>query len=271
MERRLWSQGCCSWQQAVLPSCASLSVLHKGRLAEALSALEQGRVPLLRALPPAEHWRALCVSGAGVTGRPSRWLALDIETSSCGPGTNDITVIGVCGHATGFAPRAFVNDRHEWAEGLAELLQATDVLVSFAGRGFDVPLVRGVFPEFVFPPYHVDLFPTYRRLGLGGGLKRLQEQLGFGRTPELRGLDGFSAVLLWKNYLETGRDELVKTLVRYCLEDVVVLLPMAAEAYDRLAVDAGRDWRCWQPPSVSLDGFPFDPAVVRRYSHRKHR
>jgi len=200
-----------------------------------------------------------------------RWLALDIETTGLAPPYSRVTVVGICGHATGFAPVALVADDAGWEERLAGYLCDTDVLVTFNGTGFDVPFLCGTLgwgPER-FPPFHVDLCPLWRRLGYKGGLKRVQVQLGFVRETDLAELDGYAAVLLWKSH-RSGHPGALPTLVRYCLEDVVVLLPMAREAYDRAAADLGRRWRCPPPPEVRIDHLPFDANLIRSMSSYRH-
>ena len=52
-------------------------------------------------------------------------------------------------------------------------------------------------------------------------------------ADELAGVDGFTAVRLWRAH-RAGRGGALETLVRYCLEDVVNLRPLLAHTYNRL-------------------------------------
>jgi len=79
----------------------------------------------------------------------------------------------------------------------------------------------------------VDLCPTLRRLGLRGGLKRIEQTLGLIRDPDLEGLDGWAAVRLWQAYC-AGDTAALETLLRYNREDIVNLKPLAELAYQRL-------------------------------------
>jgi hypothetical protein len=66
-----------------------------------------------------------------------------------------------------------------------------------------------------------------------GGLKGAERILGIARPDEIEGVDGFMAVLLWREH-RAGNATALDTLLRYCLEDVVNLKPLLAIAYNRL-------------------------------------
>ena len=167
---------------------------------------------------------------------------------------------------------ALVAEQRDWAEPLADYLQDTDVLLTFNGRQFDVPFLLDDLRRyhFVFPPFHVDLYFALRRLDITGGLKKIQQELGFCRHGDIEDLNGYAAVLLWQDH-RRGKPGALETLTRYCLEDVVVLLDLAAHAYDRLAQSVERPWRCPPPPHVCLEAFPSDLEVARRVARRTRR
>jgi len=272
-ERRLWREGCGSWSEANRECNAPwLGRRRREILARCAADAAGGRWDTVAGLlDHGEHWRALVRSdGDGV--RPLRWLALDIETTGLRPPRNRTTVIGIYGNATDFEPVALVADQRDWAEPLADYLLGTDVLLTFNGRQFDVPFLQDDLRRyrFEFPLFHVDLFHTLRRLEITGGLKKIQQDLGFRRDEEIEDLNGYAAVLLWQDH-KRGRAGALETLVRYCLEDVVVLPDLAAHAYDRLAASLDRGWRCPPPPRVSMGAFPYDPEVARRVARRTRR
>jgi uncharacterized protein YprB with RNaseH-like and TPR domain len=62
-------------------------------------------------------------------------------------------------------------------------------------------------------------------LGLRGGLKSIEEQLGLIRDPAVQGLNGFDAVLLWKNY-QWGDESALERLILYNTMDIVQLKPL---------------------------------------------
>jgi hypothetical protein len=65
----------------------------------------------------------------------------------------------------------------------------------------------------------IDLLYPLRRLGLTGGLKRIETELGLSRSDETTGLSGFDAVRLWYKY-KRGSQAALDTLVRYNIEDI---------------------------------------------------
>ncbi|MFN7162642.1 MAG: ribonuclease H-like domain-containing protein, partial [Fimbriimonadales bacterium] len=95
------------------------------------------------------------------------------------------------------------------------------------------PVLYKNFPRLALDQLHLDLCPTLRRVGLRGGLKRIEQQLGLIRDPDLEGLSGREAVLLWQAY-RLGHDSALETLLRYNREDIVNLKPLARLAYKRL-------------------------------------
>jgi len=274
-ERRLWKAGATTWETVAGHRHGvihGLPLPSSDLLRQCLEDVREGRYErTAAALPGGEHWRALC-TGSPEGSRPLRWLALDIETTGLSAYDNRTTVVGVCGHATGFEPVGLVASDDDFPGRLPEYLAGSDVLITFNGRSFDVPfLARDLAREFlIFPPFHVDLMLVLRRLGERGGLKKIQHRLGMRRDEGLQEVDGFMAVKLWQEHLR-GTQGARKTIVRYCLEDVVVLLDLARLAYDRAAAELGRQWRCWTPPNVSLDHLEYDGRLVQRLLRKPFR
>jgi uncharacterized protein YprB with RNaseH-like and TPR domain len=95
------------------------------------------------------------------------------------------------------------------------------LLVTWNGRAFDVPFLRRSF-NITLKMAHLDLYPVFRSLGIRGGLKQVEKRLGMERG-ELEGVDGYMAVLLWHEYLRSGDESAVETLLAYNAEDVFSL------------------------------------------------
>ncbi len=272
-ERKLWEKGTSDWWKATahvhgLFAAPADGPLEK-TLRECLKELREGRLEMTASLLDSnDHWRALCFRQKGEV-RPLRWLALDIETTGLAPEDDAVTCIGLCGHATDFAPVALVAGEAGWARPLVPYLLATDILITFNGRSFDVPFIARSLRQLapIFPPFHLDLYPHLKKLDVRGGLKKIQRRLGFVREGALDEVDGYAAVRLWREH-QQGTPGARETLVRYCLEDVVVLFDLAVWGYEQAAVRLGRDWRCWQPPAVSLQGLPYDAALIRKLRGR---
>ena len=116
------------------------------------------------------------------------------------------------------------------------------MLVTFFGTGFDLPFIRRTFPKLEMPQMHVDLCYLLRKLGYRGGLKKIETQLGIGRTSETTGLSGMDAVRLWYQYLG-GSQKALETLLTYNAEDVRNMSDLLAIGYRKMAmaVRAGED------------------------------
>ncbi len=226
-EERLWRSGIRNWDDfasARRPSrlARRLAARIEEELARSTDALRRGRHRYFaRTLPPREHWRAWSeFRDAGIF--------LDIETTGLSLGRDAVTVVGVY---DGHRRRTFVQG--ESLEDLPGTLERAKLLVTFNGRGFDAPFLRKAFPRMHLDQIHLDLMHPLRRLGFSGGLKAIEREMGILRSEETSGLGGFDAVRLWRAY-EAGDDEALELLIRYNMEDVVNLEPLASFAYEAL-------------------------------------
>ena len=114
------------------------------------------------------------------------------------------------------------------ADFSAELEQAA-LLVTFNGTLFDLPLLRQAFPDGCWDQLHIDLRFALHSLGLRGGLKSIEQQVGIRRPGELHGLGGTDAIELWQAYLR-GREAALETLLAYNavdIENLEILLELA--------------------------------------------
>ena len=68
----------------------------------------------------------------------------------------------------------------------------------------------------------IDLRYPLRSLGLNGGLKGCERQLGMARTG-LENVDGFLAVLLWREYQLRKNRKALETLLAYNIADTLSL------------------------------------------------
>lgn len=229
-EQRLWLAGARTWDDLLRGPEEFLAQLRMSparaaaiteRIDASGAALAAGDYRFFSAaLPRRDQWRAF-PDFAG------RALYLDIETTGGGD-FDHVTVIGL---HDGTTLRQFV--RGEDLLEAEELLREASLLVTFYGTSFDVPVLRRLFPRLPFDQLHVDLCHTLRRLGLGGGLKSVERQLGMERGSDLSGLDGWDAVRLWWEH-RRGSQEARDLLLRYNAADVENMIPLMRLAYDRL-------------------------------------
>lgn len=128
-------------------------------------------------------------------------------------------------------------------ENLSAALEGTEILVTFNGSCFDVPVLRNSFPEvdFDFPQY--DLRFASRKVGYRGGLKPLEIDLGIRRDDDIEGMDGADAVRLWKNWVRRDDRDSLDLLTEYNRADTVNLERIADVIYGRLVREhAGFVW-----------------------------
>ena len=217
-ERQLWLRGMRSWGD--VPEAGEiLSPRLDGKLREGVAASQRKLLDgdlefFARALPQTEHWRLLpqVVDQAAF---------LDIEAAG-----EKVTVAGVL-DAQGLA--SFRGD----LAGFRERSRRWRALVTFNGTIFNVPILRRALPAWEPPAVHVDLRHVYQRLRDKGGLKQLEQRVGFFRPPHLAVLSGADAVSLW-HAQSNGDPAALRRLVEYNLYDVFHLRPLAELGYNRL-------------------------------------
>ncbi|MFA5055597.1 MAG: ribonuclease H-like domain-containing protein [Dehalococcoidia bacterium] len=144
---------------------------------------------------------------------------LDIETTGLSRYIDDVTVIGVY----------LVNECEERLiqlvgdavseENLLNALKDVETVYTYNGSRFDLPFIDSRVGVDISASYqHHDLMYDCWRRKLFGGLKAVEQQLGIGR--ELRGVDGFQAVILWWRYVNDNDMDALRTLLKYNEEDV---------------------------------------------------
>jgi uncharacterized protein len=227
-EKDLWARGIHTWEDfpgsgVVLGQKAD--DLARQRLAQAREALGRGDLAALAAMiPPREHWRLYPEFAHDA-------VYFDIETN--GRREQEPTVVALF-DASGL--RVFILGRN--MDALPEALAQRRLWVTFNGSCFDVPVLRQYFGKrFPTPEAHIDLRFVCRRLGMGGGLKELEDKLGLGRPPHMKGVNGWDAVLLWRAYLSRGDVEALRFLVEYNLYDSFQLRALMDTTYNRALDD----------------------------------
>lgn len=113
------------------------------------------------------------------------------------------------------ARRPFIYDRHSLS-ALVRLLNSADLVISFNGKGFDLPVIEALAEEYVSPRQHYDILDEiWRQLGRrekGWGLDAVARRV-LNRGKE--GLTGGHAPQLW-------HDGHVAEVINYCLSDVLL-------------------------------------------------
>jgi uncharacterized protein len=246
-ERWLWESGINDWEafsgRLEIPGIGpTVRARIEAALARGSRALEVHDAAHFQAtLPSREAWRIY-----GEFRGSTRYL--DIETAGLSWHDDRITVIGV---SDGINSKAYVAGRD--LDRFEEALRGAAVLVTFNGKSFDVPFIRRQFPSARLPRAHIDLRHVFRALGLRGGLKKIEREIGVDRG-DLSGVDGAYAVALWQRH-ERGDSRALAALVRYNLEDVVNLRYLMEWAYNRSMETCGA-------PGPRLTVTPHDPPAL---------
>jgi len=251
-EKRLWANGITCWEEFLLaPHRTGLALWQRDlacrELEHSLAALERRDAQYFsERLPAALQWRLYPEFG-------QRIGYLDIETTGSGVDASALTVIGVY---DGVHPQVYVRGKN-LNDFVATIAKFT-LLVTYNGKGFDIPVLRRVF-GLPLSHAHIDLRSPLAALGYKGGLKKIERTVGLEREGPLALLDGWGAVLLWQ-YYEAGEDDALETLLRYNLEDVIHLPALLALVYNT---------RIQQLPfPLPAAHFPPPPALPFGFSER---
>lgn len=253
-EQALWRKGIQSWRDSLAPGKVhGQSTLQAERVRQFIRESEiqyKARNILFFAehLPKSECWRLYPDFRDEV-------VFLDVETTGLSIVYDEITVIGLYDLRQ---PRLFIRGQnlHEFPSAL----EPYKILVTFNGSLFDLPFIRSEFPGIKLPPVHLDLRFLLRRLGLSGGLKRIEEQLGIARSKELQGVNGYGATVLWNRYLRGDRAAL-RLLLEYNLADIVNLKTLLDVVYSQFSK------RCLPAFGVRLPSSPRQVPKLPVVSH----
>ncbi len=229
-ERSLWQQGCLDWQ-TYLDEPGRFQVGGVGQkmviqgCQSAVSAFDSGSYQYFsEVLGGKEAWRAWPEFRKNM-------VYLDIETDG-GQSGDSITTIGMY---DGNRFTCLVKDQD--LECFPEVISKYSMIVTFFGAGFDIPMLKKAFPQVSFDQLHFDLCFGFKKVGVRGGLKKIEKLMGIARGDDTDGLTGFDAIRLWRQY-QYGDEESLRTLIEYNREDVVNLEILADICYGRLREDA---------------------------------
>lgn len=235
LERRLWSHGITSWDDFIgTGNIPFISPRRIDTMRESIRYLKEelqclNPEPFAAFIKQREHWRLFEVFGA----EP---LCLDIETNGLPAGRGG--VVTMVGLYDGTKYRPLIRGENLTPENLQQELSCGKILITFFGSSFDLPFLKRSFPELKIDIPHFDLCFGARRSGLRGGLKRLEGVFGLTRDEDIIGLDGYDAVLLWRQWLG-GRESALDLLIRYNRDDTMNLLPLARDVYNLLKRSTG--------------------------------
>ncbi|UCH85886.1 MAG: ribonuclease H-like domain-containing protein, partial [Candidatus Latescibacterota bacterium] len=224
LEKRLWNLGLHSWDSVLEKGFPSLPPSSRTSLSafvkKSIEELDAGNAAFFGdRLPSGEHWRLFPEFRDSVA-------YFDIETTGLRPDLSAITTVALY---DGRELRYYVQNRNldEFVDDISQY----KLLVTYNGKCFDVPFIENYF-DIEINAVQIDLRYVLRSLGYTGGLKGCEKQLGIDRG-DLDGVDGYFAVLLWDEFVSTGNESVLETLIAYNIEDVINLESLMVMAYNR--------------------------------------
>jgi uncharacterized protein YprB with RNaseH-like and TPR domain len=255
-EQRLWEIGVHDWEAALtrdaLPLAGARGESLREALRESLAHLQAGDARYFGdVLPASELWRLFPAFRDSVA-------YVDIETTGLGSPGDHITTIALY---DGRSVLTYIYGRN--LGDFCRDIQRYRLLVTYNGKGFDIPFIRSDL-GLAIDHAHIDLRYVLASLGYRGGLKGCEKRLGIDRG-DLVDVDGFFAVLLWRDYKRNANPRALETLLAYNVLDVVNLETLMVLAYNMKLEgtpfeDSGRLPLPTQPPNP----FRADLATIYR-------
>ncbi|MFW5830321.1 MAG: ribonuclease H-like domain-containing protein [Planctomycetota bacterium] len=237
IEQDLWRRGVTSWEilrKHPGEATEAMGETRGGKLVQAVNeaqaALDAHDLHWFRVNWPEKElwrlWEGYCA--------PTERALVDIETTGRTPGYDQITVIGL---SDGTRERAFVagqpQEQDEALEAFLEAIRSYRLLVTFNGLNFDVPFIEKHFraANWRCEQPHIDLIYPARALGLSGGLKDMEKQIGIVRDDSIAGMRGSEAITLWGQWNQHRDRAAYDRLVVYCKADCTNLKDFADHIY----------------------------------------
>jgi len=221
-EREIWQSGVHTWDHWQPPYPPSLSESKIKLITYHLQQFQQRNdgTPVFYAklLSSNQHWRLF-------PHFRSKTAYLDIETNGMVGEDCEITAIALY---DGRTIRSYAQGRN--LQNFVDDIAAFDVIVTYNGKSFDVPVIESCLHTRL-NQVHIDLRHVLARLGYRGGLKGCEKQLGIDRMG-LEGVDGYFAVLLWREFCRKGEEKTLQTLLAYNIADAVNLERLLVHAYN---------------------------------------
>ncbi|MCK4838198.1 MAG: ribonuclease H-like domain-containing protein [Desulfobulbaceae bacterium] len=256
-ELDLWQTGTLNWDDFM---GNRPDAIPPARAAYIIEALEESRSNLAtcpgyftKLLPASQHWRIF-------PHFRDKTAYLDIETTGLSESCDITTIALYDGHTI----KHYIQGEN--LDDFTVDISRYDVLVSYNGKSFDVPVIERFF-DITLDMAHIDLRYVLNGLGLKGGLKGCEKQLGLSRG-ELDGVNGYMAVLLWNFYQKSGERRALETLLAYNIMDTVNLELLMVVAYNRnLAKTPFQKDLTLPTPKQPAVPFTPDPELIARLSN----
>jgi len=210
-ESAFWKKGITTWDKYLKLNGKQLSLFineFRNPIESSFEAYEEGNSSFFaQGLPRTEYYRIALTY-------PTETLFLDIETTGLSLYYDQITLVG-----WSIGQKYGVCLKDQDASGLLDALHSAKAIVTFNGTMFDLKFLKKEFPGIYIPPIHIDLRFFAKRVGLSGGQKTIEPQVGYKRPRSVEGMEGESAPILWYKY-RRGDKRALKELVTYNHADI---------------------------------------------------
>jgi uncharacterized protein YprB with RNaseH-like and TPR domain/predicted nuclease with RNAse H fold/dephospho-CoA kinase len=225
-ERALWLNGVTTWDEYKCLAGSQLTLFEDVELShvllESVRALETGDVSYFaERLSPGDYYRIALAY-------PEKTIFLDIETTGLSLYYDELTMVG---WSMGSKYGAYIKGHTD--APLRAALNEAKVIVTYNGTMFDLKFLRKTFENLCIPSVHIDLRYFSKRVGLSGGQKKIEKEIGFKRTKDLEAMLGESAPILWHQY-RRGDEQALKKLIEYNHADVEGMKSILDESIKRL-------------------------------------
>lgn len=266
-ELKLWEHGISTWADLLddssrAPTNGIAEEELQVHLTNAIDALGCQQASYFATnLPRSEFWRLY-------PDFIDKTLYLDIETTGLSKVYNKTTVVTTYdGEEINFFIRGSNLD------DLVSHIDNYQLLITFNGKWFDIPFLKEDLADFTDePPVHLDLRPISQSMGLKGGLKEVEKQLGIKRPEPIRDVGGREATELWSQFIH-GDDDALEMLLQYNIFDTVnleaILLEYIEEQLNDLKIPFKEPRQLKIDPSGDLvDGNGFIDDYLDKISNR---
>ena len=224
-EEKLWLQGCLCWSDYIKHGKNVFSFKKHKKVLQEIELARQAHKNcevrfFLDRLPIEAKARVLLLDTLEVG-------YLDVETTGLETDA-EITVAALATKNYTKVHKLFRSN--QGMKAFIKSLQAVDLLVTYNGQQFDIPLIERNSGETIKTP-HLDMKPVLDKQGLRGGQKRAEKMAGLKRSNPA--LDGEKAVQLWQNHVKFQKSGYLVELCKYCAEDTFQLQQLAHHSKNR--------------------------------------
>lgn len=255
-EQGFWAAGVHDWNaffdnvSLKIPTSRRMAI--SDALTESMHQLELKNPDFFaRCMPAGQQWRLF-------NEFRDRTAYLDIETTGL---EADCTISTIAVY-NGSTTVTYVNGQN--LDDFIDDIRRYKLLVTYNGKCFDVPVIERYFGR-PLDLAHIDLRYVLASLGLKGGLKRCETQLGMDRG-ELEDIDGLFAVILWKAYLRNQDEKALETLLAYNLQDAINLEQLMVTAFNMKLRQTPFDGRFRLPmPELPANPFTAHRGTIAQY------